>query len=876
MADKELTIRVNVAGGAAGAQIVQHITNNFNTFNHTVGGATTIFNRFGNTFNRVTNSISRIGVGVFSALKNVLSGLVFQVLALAAAYGGLRAIMGAVAGQGMLEDQVRAVAAMIAMTTGDFKRALLTAKGYVSDLVDDAKKLPGEFQDFMAVTQAISGPMMTIGKGMSDIRKTVGQIAVASSIFGLRIEQTGTDIMRMMQGSAGLEQVFWRTLKAMNLITQSSEEFNKLAPVERYKLIANALEKISGDQDLLASVAASWTTETSTLKDNLFGVKGFMGQIGLILMNAILPRIAKVNEWFEKNSAAVSRIAKNIGGILADAIRALEAPTKALASAFISWMDHITQNRGEIAAFFDATARSAAVLVEIIAELAGKSELWNMAILPMLESASVGMIRLGGATRAVALGMEQIEAASLAALVASTGTIQQKLQALEAWSKASTRIALESSLNPARVEAEVAQMRALFAKLRDEARKQSLDIPNYQPEPGGETKSPLSLIPSAEQVASGFESLSTAIKSGMDKATGYIKEGWSVAASETGMAMERMRTAVVESQLAIAQEINTANEDSWNARMATTSEGLAALRDMEIQAMAERLEQLGLEKEMIEAFLAWKEGKYAEYFQKIKDKKKEEEEEQYIRDRANDEIGYWNRLGREIELTTTRVRDFQEGFREGMQKWTDSMLDFKARGVDVVKAALDTFADGVADAFMSIIDGSQTATEAFRNFAKQLIMMLIRSAIQLLINTMLAIALRSALGDPTAGGTAVANATSGMSALSALSATAASATPMDSGGVVRGPANIKQGNITEAHIPIPSGRVPVEIRNGGGMGNGPVNVAITINNPQDGADVQRVISSPEFGRAVKAHTINNLATSAKTRAATRSAASGRA
>jgi hypothetical protein len=247
-----------------------------------------------------------------------------------------------------------------------------------------------------------------------------------------------------------------------------------------------------------------------------------------------------------------------------------------------------------------------------------------------------------------------------------------------------------------------------------------------------------------------------------------------------------------------------------------------------------------------------------------------------LNERLKSAEGYFAKLGTTISWAWGRLDKFHEGIMQGAENWTKAMLDFKKRGMDVVMSSLDKFADGMTDAFMDIIQGTKSAADAFKEFAKDLIYMLIRTAIQLLITTMMAVALRAALGDVTAGAT-VADAAGGIGAgLGGLAAAQQQAPTMDNGGVMRGPGYFRQGPIQEAHIPIPSGRVPVEIRErGSSRGNAPVYVTVNFNGVQNGKDAARILQSPEFGRSVKAQVENSLASSPRTRSIVRDAARGR-
>jgi hypothetical protein len=160
---------------------------------------------------------------------------------------------------------------------------------------------------------------------------------------------------------------------------------------------------------------------------------------------------------------------------------------------------------------------------------------------------------------------------------------------------------------------------------------------------------------------------------------------------------------------------------------------------------------------------------------------------------------------------------------------------------NIAEGAMSSFANGMTDALMSIVDGSASAGEAFKKFAATFLMDIARMIIQALVFK----AIRSALGIPLANGGVVSGGLGEM-------------TPFANGGVVGGGlgrfmpvkgyatggpivnkphvALIGEGQHNEAVVPLPDGRsIPVDM-----TGAPETQVSINIE-AVDGASVDRML-----------------------------------
>lgn len=159
----------------------------------------------------------------------------------------------------------------------------------------------------------------------------------------------------------------------------------------------------------------------------------------------------------------------------------------------------------------------------------------------------------------------------------------------------------------------------------------------------------------------------------------------------------------------------------------------------------------------------------------------------------------------------------------------------------MAEGAMSSFANGMTDALMSIIDGSKSAGEAFKAFAAQFLMDVARMIIQTLVFK----AIKSAFGVPFADGGIIPGGTGSMTALAnggVVGGGLGRFVPVKGyatgGPIVNKPhvALIGEGQHNEAVVPLPDGRsIPVDM-----TGAPETQVSINIE-AVDGASVDRML-----------------------------------
>ena len=201
----------------------------------------------------------------------------------------------------------------------------------------------------------------------------------------------------------------------------------------------------------------------------------------------------------------------------------------------------------------------------------------------------------------------------------------------------------------------------------------------------------------------------------------------------------------------------------------------------------------------------------------------------------NDAAAAAQGFNEEAGETTSKISGMNDGVKEFRKRMTTMGEDIAA----ITENAIVAFGNGLTDAFVSLIDGSKSAKEAFADFASQFLIDIGRMIIQMLIFQ----AISAGMGALGFGNTMFGGLANG----GTVEGGVGEMTPLANGGVVsgglgralpvKGYANggpivnkphvalIGEGKYNEAVVPLPDGRsIPVEMQGGGGA-----NVTVEIN-----------------------------------------------
>ncbi|HLP66958.1 MAG TPA: hypothetical protein VK181_05510 [Rhizobium sp.] len=274
----------------------------------------------GRTGTRALGSVSSAAGNLWRTLTGVVSAYV-------GIYALQRTIGAAISDQVALENRQLAMASLINANMqfegpNNFISSLSAGRSMLADLAQDAKRLPGSFSDFVSVAQSLSAPMLAQGVGLDELRRRTGQVAILASVTGAPTDVVGSQVARILQGSAGIEMEAWRQLQPY-LKGMNAEKFNLLTPQQRYSLVFTTIEKIAADPQMLSLVARSASTEFSTLQENITGVTGILGIAGARIEDELVEQAYRLNLWFSLNEDKVRAIGNTIADHVVPAVRSL-------------------------------------------------------------------------------------------------------------------------------------------------------------------------------------------------------------------------------------------------------------------------------------------------------------------------------------------------------------------------------------------------------------------------------------------------------------------------------------------------------------------------------------------------------------------------
>ena len=175
----------------------------------------------------------------------------------------------------LLEDKSIQMAAVIGAASGQsFQAAQVDSAALFDQFKRDAITSAGETKDFVNAASLLAGPIIGAGKSMEDLHRITKGVMDTAPALGASFEQAGSDVMRMMQGHAGVELPFFRALTSIkSLGIESAEVFNKWPVEKRFDAIEKALSN-PAFKDAAKAAGNSFTGLKSTIEDQLKSIGG--------------------------------------------------------------------------------------------------------------------------------------------------------------------------------------------------------------------------------------------------------------------------------------------------------------------------------------------------------------------------------------------------------------------------------------------------------------------------------------------------------------------------------------------------------------------------------------------------------------------------
>jgi hypothetical protein len=221
-------------------------------------------------------------------------------------------IAAAAYGVGVLNNQLEATKVSIAAVLNaqgqskGIESALSMAGGLVSKMRQDAKDLPGEFQDLLGIFQSGVGAAGNAGLDAVRFEKLAAHSMAAGKAMSVPLDQAGRELAQLLDGRAGAHNVFGSRLGI-------GKELNSQDAATRVKTITAALEKY---EPAIKAFGNTFDAQSSTLIDNL---KSIGGRATMPLFESMKRTLIDANRWFDSNQGKVNMWADKIGTGLSDA-----------------------------------------------------------------------------------------------------------------------------------------------------------------------------------------------------------------------------------------------------------------------------------------------------------------------------------------------------------------------------------------------------------------------------------------------------------------------------------------------------------------------------------------------------------------------------
>jgi len=182
---------------------------------------------------------------------------------------------------------------------------------------------PGTTMELAGVFRSAVGPMRTAGIAMSRILTMSRDTLSVASALQIPMEEVGRDIGQMLGGTAGSEVKLFNRLRQMRLITQSAEEWNRVAqraPREAANRLMAIMAQLGGPA--AAAFGRTWAGATSTFSDLVQNFTRILtGPTFAIVRDALSSTNEYLLRYRSNIERTLTRIGTRIGEISGTAIR---------------------------------------------------------------------------------------------------------------------------------------------------------------------------------------------------------------------------------------------------------------------------------------------------------------------------------------------------------------------------------------------------------------------------------------------------------------------------------------------------------------------------------------------------------------------------
>lgn len=347
-----------------------------------MGAAVEVAELFGTLGLRIDKSAWDRADGLFEHTQVSLSSIAKLAVGALAGFSLGSGIKAGIAFNATLEDTRTQIAGMLSLAKHtDLADQLDTADGLMRNLQERAKKLPGSMTDYTKVLGMIAQPITDAGIGIQDLEDITVGTAVAAKAMSVDLEAAARDVNQAIMGQFhSVDQLTGRILGSLGYVGEAGRKrFNDLSKAQRAAVLKQALT-----QKQLAQLADAQSKNASGRWDTFKAtVQQTLGQIAAPLFKRLSGLLAKVNDWLEKNTEAIDKVAGVLGGAL-----------QTVFDALLATINFLTNGSDEAHAVLLGIA--AAIVAVVVPALLAMAAAWIVALAPiLLVIAAVALVAYG-------------------------------------------------------------------------------------------------------------------------------------------------------------------------------------------------------------------------------------------------------------------------------------------------------------------------------------------------------------------------------------------------------------------------------------------------------------------------------------------------
>lgn len=225
---------------------------------------------------------------------------------------------------------------------------------------------PAGPQELFSIFQGIVGPIESAGFSMQKVLDITMDTVSAASALNVDFAQAQRDISLMVRGAAGMDVKLFSLLRSMNLITESTEDWNKkLTAEDRVTKLSEALSEFGQAGD---KYAKSFSGVNATFR----GIVDELGRAAFSpVMDTIAVKLDKLNDYLIENRGQIESTLRTMGESAANAL------SKVIDSS-VTAFNFVTNNWSDIIKKIDETVGKLQSLAPVMALAYGGHKLVGM------------------------------------------------------------------------------------------------------------------------------------------------------------------------------------------------------------------------------------------------------------------------------------------------------------------------------------------------------------------------------------------------------------------------------------------------------------------------------------------------------------------